>query len=67
MIKFYGNNAFMNNPLINEVDPSNKHSKFSENESSTVFIDFPPYFTIVNWMRIVPTKMIKKRGLLKKF
>lgn len=57
----------MNNPLKMELDPNNRHNIFSENESSTVFIDFPPYFTIVSWIMIVPTIIIKKSGLLKKF
>lgn len=57
----------MNNPDSNDTDPNNKQSTFSLKLSSTVFIDFPPYFIIVNWMMIVLTIMIKNIGLLKKF
>lgn len=44
-----------------------RHNKFSLKLNSTVLSDFPPYLTIVNWMTIVATKIIKNNGLLKKF
>ena len=57
----------MANPDHSERVPRMMQNKFSAKESSTVFMDFPPYFTMVSWMTIVPTTMIKNMGLLKKF
>lgn len=50
-----------------EVEPRIKHSKFSLKLSSTVLRDLPPYLTMVSWMIIVETTMIKNNLLLKKF
>ena len=66
-MRFSGKNVLTNKPAINEKVPKIMQSKFSLKLSSTVFIDFPPYLTMVNWMMIVATKMIKNNGLFKKF
>ena len=67
MIKLAGKANLMNNPEIKELDPNTKQSKFSLKVNSTVFIDLPPYLTIVSWMMMVLMTMIKNIGLLKKF
>lgn len=56
----------MNKPDNKDDEPNTKHNKFSWKVSSTVFIDFPPYLIIVNWIRTVAIKITRKRGLLKK-
>ncbi len=61
-----GKIVFVNRPYTNDDEPNTKHNKFSLKVSSTVFIDFPPYLTIVNWMIIVAIKITKNNGLLKK-
>jgi hypothetical protein len=67
MIRFSGRIVFINSPPIKDKLPNNMQSKFYLKLSSTVFIDFPPYFIIVNWMKIVLSKITKKSGLLRKF
>lgn len=67
MIKFSGSKSLIKSPESNENVPKIRHNKFYLKLSSTVFKDFPPYLTIVNWITIVPTMMIKKSGLFKKF
>lgn len=67
IIKLYGKANLINNPDNKDDEPKIIHKRFSLNESSTVFIDSPPYLTIVNWIIIVAIMMIKKSGLLKKF
>lgn len=66
IIKLWGRISFINSPDKRVEDPNKIHKRFSWKDNSTVFIDYPPYFTIVNWMIIVAMIMIKKRGLLKK-
>lgn len=48
MIKCYGKTDFINKPYTNDDDPKTTQSTFSWKLNSTVFIDFPPYFTMVN-------------------
>lgn len=67
MINVYGRKIFTIRPANNENVPKIMQNKFSAKASSTVFRDLPPYFTMVNWMMMVPTRMIKNMGLLKKF
>ena len=50
-----------------ELDPNIRQRRFSLKLSSTVLRDFPPYLTMVSWMMMVETTMIKKSLLLKKF
>jgi len=50
-----------------EVEPRIRQSRFSLKLSSTVWRDFPPYLTMVSWMMMVDTKMIRNNLLLKKF
>ena len=57
----------MNNPDTNDTAPIDKQRIFSLKLSLAVFIDFPPYSIMINWMRIVLAMMIKNIGLLKKF
>lgn len=66
-MRFSGRNVFINNPAIKENVPKIMQSKFYLKLSSTVLSDFPPYFTIVNCMMIVLTKINKNKGLFKKF
>lgn len=67
MIRFSGRKVLITRPCSKENVPKIMHNKFSLKLNSTVLRDFPPYLTIVSWMTIVLTIMIKKRGLLKKF
>lgn len=66
MIKLAGKITLINNPEMIEDEPNKRQKRFSLKESSTVFIDLPPYLTIVNWMMMVAMRITKKRGLLKK-
>ena len=58
--------TFKSRPDNIELDPNKRHKRFSLKLSSTVLRDFPPYLTMVNWMIMVLTRMIKKSLLLKK-
>ena len=48
MIKLLGRANLMTKPDNKVEEPNKIQSKFSWNVRSTVFIDSPPYFTIVN-------------------
>ena len=58
--------VLVNKPYTKDDEPNTKHNKFSLKVNSTVFIDFPPYLIIVNWMMIVAIRITKNNGLLKK-
>ena len=66
MIKWWGRITFRSRPESIELEPSRRHRRFSLKLSSTVLRDFPPYLTMVNWMMMVLTRMLRKSLLLKK-
>ena len=66
-IKFSGKKVLMRRPAISEKVPNMMQRRFSLKLSSTVLRDFPPYLTMVNWITMVLTRMMRKSGLFKKF